>query len=85
MIRRTLLRRALLTRQQHPQSAEIVRAVISSPAHLRRDAAVQVFDALNGVTFLVTYGIIVNWLYNGHLDMWDGVYGIEDEDDDDDD
>jgi hypothetical protein len=40
-------------------------------------------EVISWGAFAVTYGIIVNWLYTGHLDLWDGTYGTEEDDDDD--
>ena len=33
--------------------------------------------------FVCTYLIMVDWIYTGYLELWDGVYGIEDDDEDD--
>jgi hypothetical protein len=32
--------------------------------------------------FAATYLIIANWIYCGYLDLWHGVYGIDDDEDD---
>lgn len=32
---------------------------------------------------LATYGIMVNWIYEGYVDLWYGVYGLDDDEDDD--
>jgi hypothetical protein len=40
--------------------------------------------AANCMCFL-TYCIMTNWIYEGYVDLWYGVYGLEDGDDDDDD
>lgn len=31
-----------------------------------------------------TYCIMANWIYEGYVDLWYGVYGMEDDDEDDD-
>jgi hypothetical protein len=31
-----------------------------------------------------TYMIIFDWLYQGHCSLWDGTYGVEDDEDEDD-
>ncbi|KAH9593220.1 hypothetical protein LSM04_000359 [Trypanosoma melophagium] len=28
-----------------------------------------------------TYCIMANWIYNGYVDLWYGVYGLDDDDD----
>lgn len=33
---------------------------------------------------VLTYCIMVNWVYEGYVDLWYGVYGLDDEEDDDD-
>ncbi|KPI89508.1 hypothetical protein ABL78_1384 [Leptomonas seymouri] len=40
-------------------------------------------SAANCMCFL-TYCIMTNWIYEGYVDLWYGVYGVEDDDDDDD-
>ncbi len=32
---------------------------------------------------IVTYSIMLNWVYQGYLDLWEGTYGADDDDDDD--
>ncbi|CAC9532684.1 hypothetical protein LDHU3_33.2840:CDS1 [Leishmania donovani] len=32
-----------------------------------------------------TYCLMVNWIYEGYVDLWYGVYGLEDDADDNDD
>lgn len=81
MLRRTLPSR-WLSRTQHSQSNAIVSQIIAVPR--RRDVVSALFDGLNACAFITTYAIIVNWIYQGHLDLWDGTYGIEDDDEDDD-
>ncbi|EPY17411.1 hypothetical protein STCU_10633 [Strigomonas culicis] len=34
---------------------------------------------------LTTYLMMINWIYEGYVDLWYGVYGLDDDDDDDDD
>lgn len=34
---------------------------------------------------VLTYCVMANWIYEGYVDLWYGVYGLDDEDDDDDD
>ncbi|CAD2215664.1 hypothetical protein ADEAN_000311900 [Angomonas deanei] len=32
---------------------------------------------------VTTYLIMINWVYEGYVDLWYGVYGLDDDDDDD--
>ena len=49
------------------------------------DAVTLVLLALSVVNVCVTYFIIFDWIYQGHVELWDGTYGVDDEDDDEDD
>ena len=80
MFRATSLTRYLT--RQHPQAEQVVGQIIAAPR--RADVVAATFDLGALAGFFVTYGIIANWIYQGHLDLWDGVYGIEDDDEDDD-
>lgn len=40
-------------------------------------------NTIGWALFAVTYGIMVNWIYEGYLDLWHGTYGLGDDDDDD--
>jgi hypothetical protein len=40
---------------------------------------------LSAVNMLGVYLIIFDWLYQGHVDLWDGTYGLDDDEDDDED
>ncbi|KAF8280255.1 hypothetical protein TcYC6_0000240 [Trypanosoma cruzi] len=31
-----------------------------------------------------TYCMMANWIYGGYVDLWYGVYGLDDDDDDED-
>lgn len=37
------------------------------------------------VLCIATYCIMLNWIYEGYVDLWYGVYGLEDDEDDEDD
>lgn len=39
--------------------------------------------SLANLLCLTTYAIMLNWVYEGYVDLWYGVYGIEDDDDED--
>ncbi len=84
MLRRTTVSRALLSKAQHPRAEAILSQVLAAKAK-RADPVAASLEAVSWGLFAVTYGIIVNWIYASHLDLWDGVYGIEDDDDEDDD
>ena len=71
-----------LSRAQHPRAEAVVNTIVAAPR--RVDVVASVLELGSWTTFLVTYGIIFNWIYTSHLDLWDGTYGIEDDDDDDD-
>ncbi|KAL7695497.1 hypothetical protein N2W54_001413 [Lotmaria passim] len=45
---------------------------------------VLLIGAANCMCFL-TYCIMTNWIYEGYVDLWYGVYGLDDDDDEDDD
>ena len=49
----------------------------------RADPLARLFTAVGWSLFAVTYAIVANWLYEGHLDLWHGTYGVEDDEDDD--
>ena len=82
MFRTTRLAR-YVTRQHHPAADEVMRRTLSTPR--RFDPVAAGLEATAWGTFAVTYGIIIDWIYSSHLDMWDGTYGLEDDDDEDDD
>jgi hypothetical protein len=50
-----------------------------------KDPLTVVLLFLSAVNMLFVYLIIFDWLYQGHVDLWDGTYGLDDEDDDDED
>ena len=83
MFRRSAGRLALLTRAQHPRADAIVNQVCRVPTTGDPVAATLRVGAWG--TFFATYGIIADWIYQAHLDKWDGTYGLEDDDDDDED
>ena len=57
---------------------------VGSALHLPLDPVHAVFGTLAVGTFFVTYFIIFNWIYEGYCDLWDGTYGLDDDDDEDD-
>jgi hypothetical protein len=80
MFRASLTRR-YLTRRYHPRADEVLQHTLAAPR--ARDPVAGLLEVISWGAFAVTYGIIVNWLYTGHLDLWDGTYGTEEDDDDD--
>jgi hypothetical protein len=81
MFRATLTTRYLY-RRHHPHADAILQRTLAVKPP--RDVLSSVLQALSWCGFAVTYAIIVNWIYSSHLDLWDGTYGIEDDDEDDD-
>lgn len=66
---------------QKPEN--VVSLTLQTSAKLPLDAVDRTLQVSAWVTFLVTYTIIFNWIYNGYCDLWLGVYGVDDDDDDD--
>jgi hypothetical protein len=50
-----------------------------------RDGPSQLLLLLSCGLFAATLLMIFDWLYRGHVTLWDGTYGLEDDDDDDND
>lgn len=74
-----LLGRAIF--RSAPQSAEaLIEPVIALRS--RRVRFDPIFLSLWTVSVglgVVTYGIITNWIYQAHLDLWAGTYGQDDD------
>jgi hypothetical protein len=71
-----------ITREHHPHADEVMRRTLTAPKKF--DPVAAGLEVTAWGTFFATYGIIADWIYSSHLDMWDGTYGIEDDDDEDD-
>ncbi len=67
------------------EPSDIVASILQHPATASSDAVHRGLMVLAGGTFVGTYCIISNWIYSGYVDLWHGVYGLEDDDDDGDD
>jgi hypothetical protein len=82
MLRRSTA--ALCARAYHPQSSTILDAVLRRTPGSRADPVYVGLSVASVGTFVGTYGIIGDWVYQSYLDLWDGTYGLDDDDDDDD-
>ena len=82
MFRRTAARATLLTRRQHPRADDLLQQVYRVPT--AGDPVAATLRAGAWGTFAATYAIIADWIYQAHLDKWDGTYGVDDEDEEDD-
>lgn len=67
-------------------AADVVAPIVQLQVdgHVPKDALAGTLLYLSYGTFAMTYLIIVNWIYQGYLDLWDGTYGLDDDDDEDD-
>ncbi|RNF27416.1 uncharacterized protein Tco025E_00346 [Trypanosoma conorhini] len=58
-----------------------VRGRVRPPSCGRADA----LTATSAALCAGTYCIMADWVYGAYVDLWHGVYGLDDEDDEDDD
>ena len=46
---------------------------------MQDDPLALMLRAISWMLAIATYAIMVNWVYTAHLEYWDGVYGVEEE------
>lgn len=49
-----------------------------------RTTKASLFIGVANTMLLMTYGIMINWVYEGYVDLWFGIYGLDEDDDEDD-
>ena len=66
-----------------PSSPAVVMApIVGLSKGMHSDPLSRALSLVGWGLFGTTYLIMVNWIYTGYLELWDGVYGVDDDEDD---